>query len=61
MSKQLVDLRGAVDRPAWVSMPEHGGLLAFKHRHRRSEIEIDHYGHTIGFNTRREAAELMEN
>lgn len=55
------EMISSIQRPAWVSTPEHGGLLAFKHRHCRAEIEVDHYGHTMGFNTRREAAELMEN
>lgn len=50
-----------VQRPAWTSESSTGMFNAFKHRHRRSEIELHHYGRTLGFNTRREAADLVEN
>jgi hypothetical protein len=61
MTTEKPEMTSSINRPAWVSTPEHGGLLAFKHRHRRSEVEVDHYGHTTGLSTRREAAEVWEN
>ena len=52
-------LESSTDRPAWVSTPERGGLHAYKHKHGR-EFEEHYYGHTMGLQSRRQAAESME-
>ncbi len=59
MLVEQVNMISSVDRLAWTSTSERGGLSAFKHRHGR-EFEVHYYGHTTGLQTRRQAAEAME-
>lgn len=54
-------LESSLDRPAWTSTPETGGLTAYKHRHSLRGFEPYYYGRTEGFETRRHAVELREN
>lgn len=55
-----VNMTSSTERPAWVSDPGRGGLHAYKHKHSRT-FEEHFYGHTMGLQSRRQAAELMEN
>lgn len=45
----LLNERASVDRPAWSSVPDMGGLDAYKHKHTivngRFRLLIDYYKH----------------
>ena len=59
----LVKLKSSVERPAWSSESSTGMFNAHKHRHRASAdgpVQAHYYGHTCGFQNRRQASELFE-
>ncbi len=47
--KVLLNERASTDRPAWSSVPELGGLDAYKHKHSivngRFRLQKDYYKH----------------
>jgi hypothetical protein len=62
----MLKMYSNTERLAWTSESSTGMFNAWKHRHRRPRegddpIMYNYYGRTVGFATRSQAADLLEN